>query len=221
MRQPLLLRTRDVFPGDTRAVESLVTVQILYVLEKIDEAEAKKLLGAIDKRIGRERGKPDYMLGGTRFLLENGISLEMISPYDPHKMIGPNGKEYVREVWLKERLSTPEEITELLLGPNEIYSNLHTRARISIEMAKQFRGQWNEKIQPSAEGEVRKLLAGGKHVIVLAVMQSAGSHTTLLVLPRNSGSCFVYDPSKGVINSESIASVLRRTAPGMTAYTRS
>lgn len=182
----------DIIQWDTGGCETACTAQLLYMYGMLESAAAPSL----DGHIGRRRDCVDIAGGNVRLLLEKGFVIRDISPFDHMRAIGPQGSEYVRNVWREKGYTETEVATQLPL----IYPSLRKRILAMLELERASEGRYVITTKEPTFDEFLHYLSQGPAGLCLPEACGYG-HSVLVVRQTHPVLFEIYDPNKGMTGS--------------------
>ena len=166
---------------DPLGIELLLTLQALYVLGKIERNDFK----TVTRSIG-DLSEAHASHGFVHTLLQHGLSVHTVTPIDSRELAGPGVDAYLDRVFMEGTI-TEERYLELVAHRDYIQSRA-----VYLRGYMEAWPQLTEEVRQPNAGDIQAALEHGAVVKIHARDQE--SQLPLLVVPRDSQNCWVYDP---------------------------
>lgn len=212
MRPPL----KGLSQGNDRAgCETFCALQLLYMYGVIEQNGIQRY--GIDRKTGRKKNQPDVDCGIIRLLLDEGFYLYSITDWDPRRVTGAGGLQYVRRYMADKGM----DLDEAENFPEKHYEVMRHYLMTSEKLMRRSNGRFTERIKrPATERDLRQQLDLGRVVQFATTVSTVSSHAFLAIPTQGSGGCLVFDPADGSVSSSSTADVADRAAGNIDVFWR-
>lgn len=188
-------------------VDLALALQVLYVLGKAEIGE----LGSIIQQLGPLDTMHKLHLH-TALLLERGVRIRAITPFDSHKLAGANSEAYLRDI-LSRGGFTPAAIEQTVWEQHE---TVWSRAAALCGHMQRWPGRYIEEARPAQPADVLGALEGNAIVHVRAGIDV---EYNILAVPISAKTCWVYNIGNGKLTSYPTRTVAIASQQQVAIYT--
>lgn len=189
--------------------ETACAAQTLYLLEKIDTGDISAVIKHIKQETAAGPGGQDDLVLPT--MLAYGAHARTITPFEPAKILAPDGRSYALDRLRAIGPSLSEE--DLQADLDAIFGDLQKTARLRQTYAAEHKAQFSLEYR---EGNKEDLATVAQGAVVYAYDSAVAMY--LLILAGRGGSVRVYTPEYGETVTAEVGHVLSTISPYFTIF---
>ncbi len=185
MREP----TPEIGLWDEFSGETACTAQLLYMHEMFNPND-KNAFADLDRMIGRPLGQSDLHFGNLRLILDLRFTILHVSQMDPARLIGKQGREYLRGLLIEDGFD--QEQVDVNLADTHAMMVERTLRRQAI--TNPFKATYRQIVEKPSETKLTALIAQGCQVGCVIKLPNGALEYALVLGPAGPGQCKLFTP---------------------------